>query len=81
MKSVVAANLTPIVVEPILVGDELQTDIQGIKDVVDKFKDEVLCIISTTSCFAPRAIDRVEDIGKICKDNNFYHVVNNAYGL
>ena len=42
---------------------------------------KVLCIFSTTSCFAPRTPDKVVDIAKICKQHNIFHVVNNAYGL
>lgn len=41
----------------------------------------MLCVLSTTSCFAPRAIDNVEDIGTLCKEFDVYHMVNNAYGL
>jgi O-phospho-L-seryl-tRNASec:L-selenocysteinyl-tRNA synthase len=44
-------------------------------------KEGVLCMISTTSCFAPRGYDLVEDIGKLCKTNEVAHVVNNAYGI
>eukprot|EP00166_Cyanidium_caldarium_P004115 ctg_42.g9 len=41
----------------------------------------VLCVISTTSCFAPRAPDDVVRIAQWCRAHDVPHVVNNAYGL
>ena len=46
-----------------------------------EYKGKVLCVISTTSCFAPRAIDSVVDIAIATKKAEVFHVVNNAYGL
>jgi O-phospho-L-seryl-tRNASec:L-selenocysteinyl-tRNA synthase len=37
--------------------------------------------LSITSCFAPRAYDKVVEIAEICKSNQLHHVINNAYGL
>lgn len=68
-------------IEEILVGDELRTNIDGIKEALEKYKSEVLCVLSTTSCFAPRSIDLVEPIGVLCKQYDVFHMVNNAYGL
>ena len=62
LKAITAANLKPIVIEEILAGDELKTDVEGIKEALNKFGDKILCVVSTTSCFAPRAIDSVVDI-------------------
>ncbi|XP_021371974.1 O-phosphoseryl-tRNA(Sec) selenium transferase-like [Mizuhopecten yessoensis] len=82
IKSIITAGLTPVVVENRLEGDELRTDVQAVRDKVAELgADSVLCIFTTTSCFAPRAPDRLEEIGKICKDNDIPHLVNNAYGL
>ena len=33
------------------------------------------------SCFAGRGMDKIELIGEICKNNDIYHITNNAYGL
>jgi O-phospho-L-seryl-tRNASec:L-selenocysteinyl-tRNA synthase len=41
----------------------------------------ILCVISTTSCFAPRAADRVVEIAQICQEFGIAHIINNAYGL
>jgi O-phospho-L-seryl-tRNASec:L-selenocysteinyl-tRNA synthase len=73
--------LTPIVIEELLQGDELRTDVEGIKKALQKYSKDVLCVVSTTSCFAPRAIDNVVEIGQLCKEFDVYHMVNNAYGL
>jgi len=51
------------------------------KIIRNKGIDSILCVLTTTSCFSPRAMDSLEEVGKLCKDNNIYHVVNNAYGL
>ena len=37
--------------------------------------------MTTTSCFAPRAIDSIEEVGILCKEFDVFHMVNNAYGL
>ena len=34
-----------------------------------------------TSCFAPRAIDKIEEIAALCKKYEIFHLINNAYGL
>lgn len=39
------------------------------------------CVISTTSCFAPRGCDAVDEIAVICDKYNVNHLINNAYGL
>jgi len=40
-----------------------------------------LCITSTTSCFAPRVPDKVDQIAKLAKKYQIHHIINNAYGL
>jgi len=68
------------VVEPELKGDAIVTG-----DVLNSIEsvpiDEILCVLSTTSCFAPREPDDVERISIICKEKGIPHVINNAYGL
>jgi O-phospho-L-seryl-tRNASec:L-selenocysteinyl-tRNA synthase len=43
--------------------------------------ESILCVISTTSCFAPRGYDDLVGLGQLCKKFDIPHVVNNAYGL
>jgi O-phospho-L-seryl-tRNASec:L-selenocysteinyl-tRNA synthase len=83
LKSIVTANMIPLPVEPLLCGDELRTNIPAIQKILEAedMQGKILAIISTTSCFAPRAIDNVIDIAALCKKHDVNHVVNNAYGL
>lgn len=75
-------GLKPVIIQPKIHGDELQTDIEEIQNQVKTLgKDNILCVLSTTSCFAPRACDSLEEIGCICAENDIYHLVNNAYGV
>lgn len=39
LKAITAANLKPIIIEEILVDDELRTDIDALKKVLDEYKD------------------------------------------
>ncbi|ORC85923.1 uncharacterized protein TM35_000311090 [Trypanosoma theileri] len=41
----------------------------------------VICVLTTTSCFAPRLPDDVVAIARLCKVLDVPHVVNNAYGV
>ena len=55
----VSAGFEPVVIENLLEGDELRTDVEGIsKAVADIGPENILCIHTTTSCFAPRVPDR-----------------------
>jgi len=81
-KSILTAGFEPIIIENILEGDELRTDIMAIsQQVADIGAENILCVMSTTSCFAPRVPDRLEEIAEICKNSEVPHIVNNAYGL
>jgi O-phospho-L-seryl-tRNASec:L-selenocysteinyl-tRNA synthase len=82
LKSITAAGFTPIVIENKLNGDEIQTDVDLLRETIVKTGFEnILAVMSTTSCFAPRAFDNVIEISKLCKEFNLHHVINNAYGL
>lgn len=49
----------PVVVENVLEGDELRTDLEAVEQKIQELGAEnVLCVHSTTSCFAPRVPDR-----------------------
>jgi len=48
------------VIENCLEGDELRTDLQALKDAIEqRGADSILCVMTTTSCFAPRVPDRL----------------------
>lgn len=80
-KSVVTANLIPIVVDPILVEGELQTNLVEIENILIAQSHEILGVFCTTSCFAPRQPDKVDKVALLCKQYGVCHVINNAYGL
>ena len=51
-------------------------------------KDNIVCLLSTTSCFAPRAADDLPSLAKLlngppsaARSSPIPHVVNNAYGV
>ncbi|KAJ8317506.1 hypothetical protein KUTeg_005410 [Tegillarca granosa] len=82
IKSIITAGFEAVVIENLLEGDELRTDVEAIKKKIDELgSDNILCVMTTTSCFAPRCPDRLEEVGKLCKDKDIPHLVNNAYGL
>lgn len=41
---------------------------------------EIACVLSVTSCFAPRAPDDIPAIAELCASYDIPHIVNNAYG-
>lgn len=82
LKAVSTAGLIPLVVESILDGDELRTDVDGVRRrIAEVGASNVLCVLSTTSCFAPRGVDKLLDIGRLCAELDVPHVCNNAYGV
>ncbi|XP_051898506.1 O-phosphoseryl-tRNA(Sec) selenium transferase isoform X1 [Pristis pectinata] len=81
-KSMITAGFEPVVIENLLEGDELRTDLQSVESKIQQLGAEnVLCVHSTTSCFAPRAPDRLEELAQICSKYDIPHIVNNAYGV
>uniref|UniRef100_A0A1E1X6Z7 O-phosphoseryl-tRNA(Sec) selenium transferase n=1 Tax=Amblyomma aureolatum TaxID=187763 RepID=A0A1E1X6Z7_9ACAR len=81
-KSILTAGFKPVVVELLHVGDELQTDVAAIRAKIDELGPEtVACVLTTTSCFAPRAPDSLEEVAQVCQEFDVPHLVNNAYGI
>ena len=82
LKCIITANLIPIPIEGIIEKDEIQTNVNLIKEKIEQLGNEnILAVLSTTSCFAPRVPDKVKDLAIICKEMDIFHVINNAYGL
>lgn len=59
----------------------LESDLSQLRKVLEEQASSVLCILSTSSCFAPREPDDIEAIGSLAREFGVYHVTNNAYGL
>lgn len=86
LKTIFTANLIPIIIETKIENDVLVTNIEKIREILENKKNkneinEILCISSTTSCFAPRAYDDIIEISKLCKDYGVEHIINSAYGI
>lgn len=63
-------------------SDEICTDVDAVRRAVaERGAHSVCCVLSTTSCFAPRAADDVEALARLCKEADIPHLVNHAYGL
>ncbi|XP_053560060.1 LOW QUALITY PROTEIN: O-phosphoseryl-tRNA(Sec) selenium transferase [Bombina bombina] len=81
-KSMITAGFEPVIIENVLEGDELRTDINSVETKIQELGSEnILCVHSTTSCFAPRVPDRLEELAVICAKYDVPHIVNNAYGV
>eukprot|EP00531_Pseudo-nitzschia_arenysensis_P003805 CAMPEP_0116148114 /NCGR_PEP_ID=MMETSP0329-20121206/18159_1 /TAXON_ID=697910 /ORGANISM="Pseudo-nitzschia arenysensis, Strain B593" /LENGTH=508 /DNA_ID=CAMNT_0003644175 /DNA_START=102 /DNA_END=1625 /DNA_ORIENTATION=- len=80
-KAIHSAGLKCVVVPTKIVGDEVVTDMEAMEAALAEHGNKVLAIITTTSCFAPRVPDAVDQVAKLCKEHDVYHVINNAYGL
>jgi len=80
-KAVISAGFHCVVVPTRLDGDQVGTDVMAMKAALEEYKDRVIAVITTTSCFAPRVPDQIDVMAKICQEENVHHVVNNAYGL
>lgn len=82
IKSMITAGFQPVVIENSLEEDELRTDVVAIEAKIKELGAEhIVCVMTTTSCFAPRVPDRLEEVAEICKRLAVPHLVNNAYGL
>ncbi|KAK2572093.1 O-phosphoseryl-tRNA(Sec) selenium transferase [Acropora cervicornis] len=65
-KCILTAGFEPVIVENVLEGDELRTDLAAVeKQVKDLGSENVL----------------LEEVAKLCKEQAVPHVVNNAYGV
>jgi O-phospho-L-seryl-tRNASec:L-selenocysteinyl-tRNA synthase len=82
IKAVQLSGFTLKVVDTTKNGDELNTDVSAIEQLLTKIPlEEILCVITTTSCFAPRAFDDIISVSELCVKYDIPHLVNNAYGL
>ena len=81
-KAIQTAGLQCIIIPTTVEGDDsVTTDMTQFQKYMDQYQHRIVAVISTTSCFAPRVADKVDEIGKLCLERNVHHVINNAYGL
>ncbi|GAQ82108.1 O-phospho-L-seryl-tRNASec:L-selenocysteinyl-tRNA synthase [Klebsormidium nitens] len=82
LKCILAAGLEVVVIPNRLEGDQLRTDVAAIQaKSAELGSDQIVCVLTTTSCFATRAPDRVEEVAKLCQKLGVGHIINNAYGV
>jgi len=81
LKAITTAGLISVVVPTKIELDEVTCDIMAIQTYMKQYEGQILAVITTTSCFAPRVPDPIDDIAKLCLQANIPHVINNAYGL
>lgn len=68
--------------------DEVSTDLDALKEALDRHGNRILAVLTTTSCFCPRVPDEVDSVAKTIRAWNegkggagISHVINHAYGL
>lgn len=74
--------------EPVIIHTKRDESGQLVTDV-DEFRaqiqsigaQQIVCLFSCTSCFAPRATDKVVLLAALAATFDIPHLVNNAYGL
>mmetsp|Transcript_12871 Transcript_12871/g.27425 ORF Transcript_12871/g.27425 Transcript_12871/m.27425 type:complete len:511 (+) Transcript_12871:336-1868(+) len=82
LKAIHAAGLQPIPIENVYEGDELRTDVPEVARRMEELGvSRVLCVLSTTSCFAPRGVEKLLELARLCDAQGVPHVANNAYGV
>ncbi|EDV47913.2 O-phosphoseryl-tRNA(Sec) selenium transferase [Drosophila erecta] len=81
-KAITAAGLEPVVIPCLIQGEALDTNVDLFREKIKSLGVEsILCLYTTTSCFAPRNSDDIAEVSKLSKQWQIPHMVNNAYGL
>ena len=66
LKAVVSAGFQAVVVNNAVAGDEVGTDLGALEEeVLHRGAPAVACIVTTTSCFAPRSADNIIEVVRI----------------
>ena len=82
IKAVHLCGLELVVINGVMKGEAIVTNLEEIRAKIESLGAEnICCILSTTSCFAPRVCDDIEEISRICKEKDVAHLINNAYGV
>ncbi|KAK9831899.1 hypothetical protein WJX81_006837 [Elliptochloris bilobata] len=82
LKAIMSAGLEAVPLALALVGDELRTDLAALEAELRRLGPaNVVAVVITTSCFAPRAADDIVAVARVCEAHDVGHVINNAYGV
>lgn len=82
-KAIILANLLPVIIDTKIDDTNgLATDVAEFERQIQELgAANIVCIYSTTSCFAPRQCDDILSLGRLAKKYEIPHLINNAYGL
>jgi O-phospho-L-seryl-tRNASec:L-selenocysteinyl-tRNA synthase len=81
-KAIKTAGLEPIIIDTVWKDGQLVTDTEKFRTTTEQLgHDNILCIYSTTSCFAPRNCDDIVGMAQLAAEHDIPHLINNAYGL
>ncbi|XP_039494339.1 O-phosphoseryl-tRNA(Sec) selenium transferase isoform X1 [Drosophila santomea] len=81
-KAITAAGLEPVIIPCLIQGESLDTNVDLFREkIMSLGVESILCLYTTTSCFAPRNSDDIAEVSKLSKQWQIPHIVNNAYGL
>lgn len=83
-KAISITGLQAVIIHGIFLPEEqiLVTDTKKFEETIEELgASNILCLYTTTSCFAPRNSDNILEIAKLAKSMSLPHLVNNAYGL
>ncbi|KFM79641.1 O-phosphoseryl-tRNA(Sec) selenium transferase, partial [Stegodyphus mimosarum] len=81
-KCILTAGLIPVIIKNEIIGDGQRGCLKEIEYKIENIEsDNIVCIMSTTSSFAPKQPDNLIEIAKLCKKYDIPHVINNAYGI
>lgn len=82
-KAITAAGLKPVIIPcQVVQGESLHTDIDSFREKIEALGAEsILCMYTTTSCFAPRNCDNIVEVAKLSRQWQIPHLINNAYGM
>ena len=75
-KAIQSAGLICVVIPTQIQGDAVVTNLQALQDSLLLYKGRVLAVITTTSCFAPRVPDAVDQVAKLLQ-TKYNHDKNN----
>lgn len=83
-KAITITGMQAVIIPGKLLPEQqiLVTDTKKFEECIKEFgASNILCMYTTTSCFAPRNSDNILEITKLAKSMALPHLVNNAYGL
>ena len=57
MELTMFVGLVPLILENRVEGDEVRTDLEAVEEAIKADPESIVCVYTTTSCFAPRVPD------------------------